>query len=263
MKFFKKLVKFFKDLFKKKEKDNLPSWENCDKASCWDGKNATRRMMNILSPSMSDDKFNKYTKWMKDRGCNTAHVIVCNQGDGEHAGYCIYGNKFSWNINKSYVDKMISRIKKLRKEKFAIVLWLFTDDSNTFNKTAKSNFPKYISDLKSNNFFDHASIVVAGLEINEYFSTSEVKSLVNEIRKVFSGMIGIHETPKRTQLSVYGDICFYQISPGASVNNVKSEVKSAINKSKKPVNMFEMERSPDRVKSEAAFAAGAIGVGNW
>ena len=37
----------------------VPSWKDCVHASCWDGSNAQRRMMNILSPKMSDETFGK------------------------------------------------------------------------------------------------------------------------------------------------------------------------------------------------------------
>lgn len=65
-----------------------PSWRDCVHASCWDGANASRRMMNILSPHFPDAKFREYRDWMRSRGCDTAHVFLANQGDGEGAvGY--------------------------------------------------------------------------------------------------------------------------------------------------------------------------------
>ena len=37
-------------------------WDKCTKASCWNGKNAEQRMMNMLSPHMPDVIFNNYIK---------------------------------------------------------------------------------------------------------------------------------------------------------------------------------------------------------
>lgn len=242
--------------------DSKPvAWDKCDKASCWDGSNAQKRMMNMLSPGMSDGKFNDYMNWMKSRGCNTAHLILANKADGEHAGYCIYGNTWSWNINTGFCNTMKNRIKKLRKNDFGIVIWLFTDDSAAYAKEAKKNFTKYLNDCKAQGLLEDASIVVVGLELNEYYNANEVATLVNATRAVYKGKIGTHHTSNTTTFAGMGDILFYQVNPGTSTSKIVSIVNQW--KGTIPINMFEMERSPDRAKSEAALNAGACGTGNW
>ena len=64
-----------------------PSWNECTKASCWQGQNAGTRHMNILSPKFSDAVFRDRVKWAKARGCNTLHLFLINKGDGEGSGY--------------------------------------------------------------------------------------------------------------------------------------------------------------------------------
>lgn len=241
----------------------LPTWDQCDKASCWDGSNAQKRMMNMLSPGMSDGKFTDYMNWMKARGCNTAHLFTSNKGDGENAGYCIYGNNWDWSVDPNFVNVMKSRISILRKNGFGIVLWLFADDSSSWNATAKKNFPQHLNDLKKQGLLDSASTIVVGLELNEYYGTGDVASLVKATRAVYSGKIGVHHTSNSTMFAPLADLVFYQVKPGTSASTIKATVSSVKAKTGKPVNMFEMERHPDRARSEAAFAGGAFGVGNW
>ena len=257
-----KIIAWLKKIFGG-NKNRIPSWDECDKASCWNGSNASQRMMNMLSPHMSDEKFTNYMNWMKSRGCNTAHLYVSNKADGENAGYCIYGMEWSWNISDSFVSKFKSRIDILRKNKFAIVLWLFADDSAAWNSKAKANFPQYLRDLKNQGLLEKASTVVAGLELNEYYQAPDVAALVNAIRAVYSGKVGIHQTSNRFDYASLGDIMFYQVNPGKTAAWIQSEASRVKNAIAKPLNFFEIERGPDRVKSEAAMKGGAFGVGNW
>lgn len=260
MNIFEKIVNWFKSWFGGEA--SIPKWDQCTKASCWNGANASQRMMNILSPSMSEDKFKSYMNWMKARGCNTAHVFTSNQADGENAGYCIYGNTWDWSVDSNTVNIMKKRIDELRKNDFAVVLWLFADDSR-WNQKAKKNFPKHLSDLREQGILEKASTVVAGLELNEYLNASEVAALANSIRANYSGKIGIHQTSSRFDYAGLGDIMFYQINPGKPASFIKSEATRVKNATGKPLNFFEIERQPDRAKSEAAMAGGAFGVGNW
>ena len=241
----------------------IPSWDECTLASCWNGANASQRMMNMLSPSMSETKFDGYMNWMKSRGCNTSHLFVGNKGDGENSGYCIYGNDWDWTLDESYISLMKSRIAKLRANGFGIVIWLFADDSAVWNKKAKANFSKYAQDLKNAGLFDSASIVVAGLELGEYYNANEVASLIGAIRGSYSGKIGTHENSGKYGFSSMADICFYQVDPGKSATWIQAEATRVKNLTKKPVNFFELERGPNKAKCEAAMKGGAYAVGNW
>lgn len=238
-------------------------WQKCTKASSW-ALNAQARMMNIFSPNMSDSKAASYIQWMKSRGCNTAHVFISNEGNGEHSGYSIYGPKWDWTIDSKYYNLMLSRIQILRKQGFAVVIWLFADDSPRFNSLAAKNFEKYIIDCKNLGFFKEASIVVVGLELNEYYGLSDVVRLISATKKHYNGKIGTHQTSGRYEYSKYANILFYQVDPGKSASWIKAEtirVKKA--SGGKPLVMFELERNPAREKCLAAFSGAAFSVGNW
>lgn len=240
-----------------------PSWDQCTLSSNWHGANASQRMMNILSPHMPDAVFDQRVNFIKSRGCNCVHLILCNKSDGEYGGYSIYGNGISWTVNKAYTDVMTKRIKKLRKEGFGIVLWLTTDDSTAWNRTLAGNFPKYVSDIKSLGWFSHASTVVLGLEMDEYWSAAQAASAAQALKGVYKGKIGVHLTSGRYDWANIADILFYQTAPGKNASQIKSEctkVKKAVNK---PVNFFELSRTEDRNLSKAAMEGGAYGVGNW
>ena len=243
---------------------SAPKWDKCSKASCWNGKNASQRMMNMLSPHMGDSKFKQYLDWQKSRGCNTVHLFTSNQADGECAGYSIYGTTaWDWVVDENIVKTMNSRIGKCRDAGMAVVLWLFADDSAKFNAAAKKNFTKHLQDLKDAGLFKKASIVCLGLELNEYFSSAEVGALAAATRKVWSGKIATHQTSGKADLSGHADLVMYQVNPGSTATKVKATVASVKAQTGKPVCMFEMERGPARELSEAALDAGAFAVGNW
>lgn len=246
-----------------------PRWDACIHASCWNGNNAEQRMMNMLSPHMSTSTFNSYLTWMKNRGCDTAHVFVCNKGDGEYAGYSIYGNKFDFNIDSGYCNTMLSRINTLRANNLAVVIWLTADDSTNWNTTMAASSTAaqtYIDQLKTAGFLnsDIISTVVIGLEMTEYWNSTQVSRMASALRSKWSGMIGTHCNSGSTAFQTYGDIVFYQVNPGTATSTIIAQCNNIKNSTGKPVNMFEMERNPDRSKCEAVLNSGAaFGVGNW
>lgn len=239
-----------------------PSWDKCTKSSNWHGRNAEWRMMNILSPHMSDEIFKQRLSFIKERGCNTAHVILCNKADGEFAGYSIYGNGISWTIDKNYTSIMTKRLKKLRNEKLAIVLWLLTDDSSAWNRELAKNPQKYVNDIASLGWFDIASTVCIGLELDEYFNAAQVNSFAIALRNKYKGKIATHHTSGKSQFVGLGDILFYQIEPTDNHTIVANACKNAC-KHGKPVNFFECYRQENRANCETAFANGCFAVGNW
>jgi hypothetical protein len=241
----------------------VPPWDACTRASCWNGSNAQQRMMNVLSPGMSADKFAQYRDWMLSLGCNAAHVFLSNKADGENAGFCIYGNAWTWTPDAVFCATMRDRIADLRSRGMAVVVWLFADDSAAWNKEAKKNFPRYLADLKAQGLLDQASTVVAGLELEEYFGSSDVSALINAIRQVYPGKVGTHEASGH-KFAALADIVFLQTKTGLSPAQIKAAVAAARKNTGKPVNCFEIERHPASTEQiEAAFAGGAFAVGNW
>jgi hypothetical protein len=249
---------------------SVPSWDKATKASCWIGNNAQGRNMNILSPSCPEQVFKDRVEWQIARGCNTVHLFLSNKADGEYAGYCIYGNVWDWIIDDNFVKLFKNRITYCREKNLAVVVWLFADDSGSWNAEAAKNFPKYLNDLKAQGLFAQASTVVAGLELNEYFTAREIEvqqrqvtDLVASIRTVYSGKIGTHCNSSVLSYANLGDIVFYQVDPGKTAGWIKAESERVIRVTGKPVNFFELSRHEDRVLSQAAFDGKSFGVANW
>ena len=232
----------------------IPGYKDCKYASCWDGSNAQKRMMNILSPAFSDGKFKEYVKWMKSRGCNTAHVFLLNQGDGEGAGYDAVAN----------AKLTIDRIKYLRKEGFAFVPWIIADDSSAYAKNLFKDPEGYVKKAADAGIFDYASYIVLGLEMNEYGSAKDWNNLCVAVRKHCpKKKIGVHHVSSSYTYAGLGDIVLDQMDPksatpakvAAQINKIKSLGKEAVG--------FEYARQPNRPLAQAALDSGAIGVGNW
>jgi hypothetical protein len=234
--------------------DLVPSWKDCKHASCWDGSNAQKRMMNMLSPHFSDAKFDQYLKWMKSRGCDTAHLFFGNERDGEGAGYYATDN----------VRLSKKRIQKLREEGFAIVAWLMADDSPTFSKAMFAKPDEYVKHFKEQGLFDHVSFVVLGLEMNEYGSEAQWQSVRKAVQRYLPGMkIGVHHTSGKYPFIALGDIVCDQLDPkNATTNTIYNSVKRLRALGREVIG-FEYARQPNRDLANAALRAGAFGVGNW
>jgi len=243
---------------------SVPAWHQCTKASCWDGNNASKRMMNMLSPNFSSSKFNNYLSWQKSRGCNTVHLILCNKGDGEGGGYSIYDrNNMLGTLKTSWIELYKNRIVACRNAGMAVVLWGLTDDDGGWNDKILSNPTKYAEDLKTTGLLSYASTFVLGLEMTETSSSTRAWTQYRDgIRTFFRNGIGVHHNSGRTNFAPIADILFYQVSPGSSVSKIKSETSKA-KATGKPVNFFELDRRPNRELCQAALSAGAFGVGNW
>ena len=284
--FWKKVKKFLKELAEEASEttetvtetvgnvvdnvtENIPvtnikkkSWDQCTKSSNWT-KKASWRMMNMLSPGMSDSKFEERLKFIKSRDCNTVHLILCNHADGECANYSIYGNSISWKVNKDFVNVMKKRIDRLYKEGYGIVLWLVTDNAGDWNKTIVSKADRYCKDLNDNGLLDKASIVVVGLEVEDYWTYDQAKKMVNALRKVYSGKVGIHEISGHRDYASLVDIFFYQTETEKNAAQIKAESQKICKSMSRPVCFFELSRDENRKLSQAALDGGAFAVGNW
>jgi hypothetical protein len=243
-----------------------PSWDECVHASCWTGSNAAVRLMNILSPHCSDGSFDNWVDWMKKRGCDTAHLFLSNKADGVWAGYSPYGSDpgapWDWKPDTSVCRHMRARMRSMRRRGIAVVVWLFADDSAVWNREAAKDFPRYLRDLSDNGLLDYASTIVAGLEADEYFTAAQVKALVNAVRTVYRGKVGVHQTSGRMDYAPLADIFFGQVKPETSLAGIAAAV-ARFRAAGRPVNLFECRRQEDRAASQEALAAGAYGVGNW
>ena len=235
----------------------VPSWKKCRHASCWAGKNAARRMMNIMSPYFTDSKFKEYVKWMSDRGCDTAHFFLINTKDGEGAGY-------NCATESAHAKLAVKRIEYLRKKGFAIVPWIIADDSATAAKDLFAHADDRVKALSSAGLFKYASYVVLGLEMNEYGSSSDWTKVADALRKVWKGKTGVHHTSGNSFPFVgLADIVLGQLEPSAATVPAIEKQIAAIRAKGKAAVGFEYARSPDRRLAQAALDAGAVGCGNW
>lgn len=237
-----------------------PKWNQCRYASCWDGENAVRRMMNILSPYFSDGKFQEYVDWMLSRGCNTAHLFLINGGDGEGAGYNCATDNWHATIARR-------RIRKLRLAGLAVVPWLIADDSAAAARDLFKNPEARVKSLAAAELFDHASYVVIGLEMDEPRSFPDGPiywpKVAAALRGVYSGKLGTHHCSGNSfRYADLGDIVLGQLPESCTPSQIRNQIATIQAKGKQAVG-FEYQRNPNRDKAMAALDAGAVGVGNW
>ncbi len=225
-------------------------------ASCWHGANASERMMNILSPKMSDETFGKRLAWMKGKGCTVAHVILVNAADGEAGGYA------AWNDSDR--PKMLKRWEKIRDAGLILVPWIITDDSKAYRDQLFANADKLVGKMAT--FLTaECPYVVLGLEMDEDKSVTadQWKKVRDAVRKRYKGPLGVHHCSGSSfKFAGLGDIILGQLDPGCTEAQVKAQIKAIKAKGKRAVG-FEYSRGPSRKLCLAALEAGAEGVGNW
>jgi hypothetical protein len=139
------------------------------------------------------------------------------------------------------------------------------DDSSAWAKdvaSTQAKAEKYCKAVKDLGWFDMASTVVIGLEMDEYWTSQQAVTMGYSLRKYYKGKVGTHHTSDKAPYATLGDILFWQTEPGKSVDSIKKETKKALRYGL-PVNFFELQRNPNRSLCQAAMEAGAFGVGNW
>jgi hypothetical protein len=234
-------------------------------SSCWTGRNAAKRMMNVLSPKMPDAKFKEYARWQLGRGCNTVHPILCNARDGECAGYSPYGPTWSRHLDGPMVTLMLSRMAMLRGMGFGVVPWVWTDDSRAFTGRPLGELKQALLDFGKAGLFAVAGCVVLGLELDEYWKAAQVAALVPVLREAAPGaLVGLHQSSDKLSYAALSDVFFWQTNPGKKAAQVRKLVAAAVKKlGGKPLVAFELDRKENRPLASAALEAGAVGVGNW
>ncbi len=242
--------------------DAQTDWARLRLATCWDGDNAQRRMMNAASPAMPDDKARQYFAWQVGRGATATHLFAGNKGDGEHAGYSIYGATWDWTTDPEFVGTMERRFAAARASGMAVVLWLMADDSTAWNMLALADPGRYCSDLKASGLLDYADAVVVGLELSEYADEKQVARLVTAARDVFPRDVGTHDVSGSIRFAKLADFAAGQVKPGSSVAQVADNVRKGLATGVR-YGLFELDRKPNRKLCEAALAAGSAFVGNW
>lgn len=225
----------------------------CVRASCWDGNNAEKRYMNMLSPKFSDSKFGEYLAWTIGKGCDHVHLLLMNEGDGEGSGYDCGED--------STLKKAEERIMTIRAKGLGIILWIVADDSSSYRKKLFADPSKYVGRMAP--LLKYASCVCLGLEMDEGgASESNWKGVKSALLKVWSGPVATHHTSAKYSFIGLGEVVMDQLDPSCTTTQIKSSVKNLKGKGK-TVFGFEYSRNPDAAKAQAALDAGAQGVGNW
>lgn len=253
----------------------MPAWfvpviDALSRSSNWTGAGAAKRMMNILSPRISDGEFKRRVKWVLDRGCDHVHLILNNAGDGpgDGAGYGMYGAKFTWQPDKGFIKLALERMRYCRRKGLGVVVWAFTDDSGAMNREAAKNFEKAAADIHRFKLDRYASGIVCVLESKESYTVGQVHVLANALRRHCGLPAGTHENSGYLKYAGCGDFVMYQTSPGLSIDQLKGEARKVDAAVGKPWWYFELERQEARDKCAALMEFGKIlkwfrGVGNW
>lgn len=236
------------------------------RASCWAGDRAEARMMNMLSPLMPEHTFQARLEWMKARGCNTAHLILVNQQDGEAAGYSPWGvgcGPLPCPCEADTVALMRSRILALRRSGFAVIPWLVTDDSKRWARALFADPERIVRELHDAGLIEDSSpMVVLGLEMDEYGSYGEWSRVASALRSVYKGRVGVHHTSGRLHFADLGDVVLGQLPPDCNSKQIALQIHHIREMGKEAIG-FEYSRHADREKAQTALGAGAIGCGNW
>ena len=232
-------------------------WGECRLSSNWDGSNASRRMMNMLSPKFDDKKFGDYLAWIIGRGCDHVHLFLLNQGDGEGSGYdCCTDAKAN--------ALALERIRTIRSKGLGIVLWIVADDSPNYRAKLFADPVKYARGAA--NLLPYASAIVVGLEMNEGKpapSEAQWKAVRSAFKSFANVPFGVHHTSgNEFRYASLGDFICGQLATSCSAADIRKQIAAIKAKGKDAVG-FEYSRGPDRPRAQAALDAGAHAVGNW
>ena len=230
-------------------------WKMCKYSSNWNGSNASKRMMNVLSPKFSDSKFKEYIDWQASIGSDHVHLLLVNEGDGEGAGYDALSDS-------SAKKTALKRVQQIRARGMGVVAWIVADDSDGYRKRIFNDPAKYADGLKD--YMPYISYVVLGLEMNEgEGSAAKWKSLRDAVAAAgWEGPFATHHTSGKTTHAGLGSIVMDQLDPSCSAADIKKSVQ-ALRAKGYEVCGFEYSRGPDKAKAQAALNAGAFGCGNW
>ncbi len=230
-------------------------WRECRYSSNWSGTEASKRMMNLVSPKFSETKVHEYIDWQQSLGCDHVHLLLVNQGDGEGAGYdCL--------ADAGHKAVALARVRDIRARGLGVVAWVIADDSDDYRRKVFDNPARYANALKE--YFPHLSYIVLGLEMNEgEGSKSKWTALRDAIRKAgWTGPFATHHTSGHGDYASLGQIVMDQLDKGCTEAQVRKSVE-AFRAKGYDVCGFEYARGPDAGRAKAALDAGAFSVGNW
>ena len=159
-----------------------------------------------------------------------------------------------------------NRLNRLRIGGIQPVIWLISDDSPGVYKKGLKNQIDYQSKVVSE-VDDIVSHYVVCLECDEYYSPSQVSTLIGELRKKTNKPIGVHLTPGvQAEYIVDADIIYLQTGFSISEQQFRRQIENALSFGK-PVVVSEYHlngTSPEakRLGDIACSYEGVVGTGN-
>ena len=168
-----------------------------------------------------------------------------------------------WGIVDGVGSNWRSRLQELGKKP---VIWLISDDSPELYARGLSNQIDYQSKVVSE-VDDIVSHYVVCLECDEYYTPSDVSTLIAELRKKTDKPIGVHLTPGVKQEYIKdADIIYLQTGFDLNEQQFRQQIENALRFGKPVVvseyNLQGTSAEAKRFGDIACSYAGVVGTGN-
>lgn len=234
--------------------------------------NAGTRCMNAFG--MPEQKFKETVERCRKNGDNIYYAFLNNEKDGNYAGFSLYkGNQIGGEIDKHIVSVMQDRIKYIRANGMAVVLWLRADDSPSFNRASEDAQKKM--QAHATQYFDGlVDGYCLALEWNEYEGdTARMHRYATHLRQHTYRDIGVHFTSgnkaslaNRILGAVAGSRTYYlQYGFGKNtgyVGELTRQVRAELDAHIRLIGCEYNKNSDRKDYAEAILANGAAGYGN-
>ena len=163
-------------------------------------------------------------------------------------------------------DSWRNRISILRSNGVVPVVWLISDDSQQVYDRGLNNQIDYQNQVVSA-VDDIVSHYVVCLECDEYYSPSQVSTLIGELRKRTDKPIGVHLTPGvKAEYIKDADIIYLQTGFNLNEKQFRQQIEKALRFGKPVVvSEYDLQGTSGRAKAFGDIACsypGVVGTGN-
>lgn len=163
-------------------------------------------------------------------------------------------------------DSWRNRISILRSNGVVPVVWLISDDSSDVYRKGLNNQIDYQNQVVSA-VDDIVSHYVVCLECDEYYSPSDVSTLIGELRKKTDRPIGVHLTPGvKAEYIKDADIIYLQTGFNLNEKQFREQIEKALRFGKPVVvSEYDLQGTSGRAKAFGDIACsypGVVGTGN-
>ena len=163
-------------------------------------------------------------------------------------------------------DSWRNRISILRSNGVVPVVWLISDDSSDVYRRGLNNQIDYQNQVVSA-VDDVVSHYVVCLECDEYYSPSDVSTLIGELRKRTDKPIGVHLTPGvKAEYIKDADIIYLQTGFNLNEKQFREQIEKALRFGKPVVvSEYDLQGTSGRAKAFGDIACsypGVVGTGN-